>query len=112
MFSVLSLFVSCVLGTLPEYYPPTLGVVQLGANLLNGTIPSGLVSLANLTQLNVGNNSLSGSLPSQLGNAKKLLALSLDSNFFTGTLNEVFNLNASSRFPILQMLSLSSNYFT
>jgi hypothetical protein len=53
-------------------------------NGLNGTIPSELGNLSNLTWLNLGNNSLSGTIPSELGNLTKLTQMMLFSNSLTG----------------------------
>ena len=46
--------------------------IQLSGNKLNGSIPSELGSLSELTVLELTLNSLEGSLPSELGNLTKL----------------------------------------
>ena len=53
-------------------------------NGLNGTIPSELGNLSNLTYLNLGSNSLTGTIPSELGNLTKLTQILLFSNSLTG----------------------------
>ena len=55
-------------------------------NGLNGTIPSELGNLSNLTYLHLGSNSLTGTIPSELGNLTKLTAIYLYSNALTGTI--------------------------
>ncbi|MDB2445453.1 hypothetical protein N9X66_09935, partial [Gammaproteobacteria bacterium] len=53
-------------------------------NGLNGTIPSELGNLSNLTNLHLGSNSLTGTIPSELGNLTKLAQILLFSNSLTG----------------------------
>ena len=55
-------------------------------NGLNGTIPSELGNLSNLTSLNLGNNSLSGTIPSELGNLKNLTFFNLGGNSLSGSI--------------------------
>ena len=55
-------------------------------NGLNGTIPSELGNLSNLTSLNLGNNSLSGTIPSELGNLKNLTLFNLGGNSLSGSI--------------------------
>ena len=55
-------------------------------NGLNGTIPSELGNLSNLTSLNLGNNSLSGTIPSELGNLKNLTFFNIGGNSLSGSI--------------------------
>jgi hypothetical protein len=55
-------------------------------NGLNGTIPSELGKLSNLTYLHLGSNSLTGTIPSELGNLTKLTQILLFSNSLTVSL--------------------------
>ena len=57
--------------------------LRLGGNRLGGTIPSELGQLVNLTVLNLGENQLTGNIPDGLGNLVNLEVLSLD-NDLTG----------------------------
>ena len=51
---------------------------------LNGTIPSGLGNLTNLTYLGLGRNNLTGEIPAQLGNLANLEYLGLGHNNLVG----------------------------
>jgi Leucine-rich repeat (LRR) protein len=59
-----------------------LRVLDLGSNLLYGTLPSEVQLLTNLVGLSVFNNSLSGSLPDELSGLSNLEMLYLDANDF------------------------------
>ena len=73
-------------------------------NGLNGTIPSELGNLSNLTNLHLGSNSLTGTIPSELGNLTKLAQIFLFSNSLTGGIpSELGNL------ANLTYLQLSNN---
>ena len=73
-------------------------------NGLNGTIPSELGNLSNLTNLHLGSNSLTGTIPSELGNLTKLGQILLFSNSLTGGIpSELGNL------ANLTYLQLSNN---
>ena len=56
----------------------------LGALGLNGGIPKGLSSLADLTRLSLGENQLTGEVPKELGDLSNLRGLYLWSNQLTG----------------------------
>ena len=61
-----------------------LGTLLLGGNLLTGTIPVELGSLAALGQLDLSENQLSGEIPTELGSLTNLLALRLNNNGLSG----------------------------
>ncbi|MCP4216110.1 MAG: hypothetical protein GY765_15775, partial [bacterium] len=63
-------------------------VIELrpSSNGLNGTIPTELGDLTNLTDLRLNDNSLSGGIPTQLGNLSNLQILYLDSNQLSGSI--------------------------
>ena len=58
---------------------------NLESNLLNGTIPSILPALRNLTQVKLWNNTFTSTIPPSLGNISRLFHLDLGRNNFTGT---------------------------
>ncbi|XP_020536640.1 probable LRR receptor-like serine/threonine-protein kinase At1g56140 isoform X2 [Jatropha curcas] len=59
--------------------------LNLGQNVLNGSIPPEIGQLSNMQYL-LGINNLTGLVPSELGNLTKLLSLSFSSNNFLGPL--------------------------
>jgi hypothetical protein len=59
-------------------------VLQMVGNSLNGSIPSSLGNLNNLSTCIFSNNQLSGSIPSSLGNLSNLRQLYLDQNNLSG----------------------------
>ena len=78
--------------------------LDLVGNGLNGTLPSELGNLANLTYLRLGANRLRGSIPSSLGNLASLEYLYLQANQLSGTIpSELGNLTN------LRYLYLSNN---
>ena len=78
-----------------------------GGYRLNGTIPSELGNLTNLTSLKVTGNRLTGAIPSELGNLTNLQRLDLRYNRLTGAIpSELGNL------ANLQHLSLNDNRLT
>lgn len=81
--------------------------IDLSNNNLNGTIPTALGNIANLTSLSLGHNHLSGSIPTALSSLSNLNALVLGGNQLTGTIPAVLG-NLSN----LTYLDLSSNQLT
>ncbi|XP_058090159.1 leucine-rich repeat receptor-like serine/threonine-protein kinase BAM1 [Magnolia sinica] len=94
-------------GSIPNgfLYLPQLNLVELQNNYLSGTFSENTnssVRPAKLSQLNLGNNLLSGSLPSSISNFSSLQILLLNNNQFTGQipssigeLNQVLRLDLS-----------------
>ncbi len=58
--------------------------LQLFDNKLNGTVPSELGQLSNLSLLYLGKNPIIGEIPSELGNLSNLIELNLSVNHLTG----------------------------
>ncbi|KAH1222939.1 putative leucine-rich repeat receptor-like serine/threonine-protein kinase [Glycine max] len=95
-------------GTLPTELVrlPYLQEIDLSRNYLNGTIPSQWGSM-NLVNISILGNRLTGSIPKELGNITTLKSLVLEFNQLSGVLPpELGNL------PRLERLLLTSNYFT
>ena len=61
-------------------------VLQLGFNLLNGTIPPSIGAMTALQVLDVQSNNLTGCLPSSIGNLTGLSILRLSNNPLNSTL--------------------------
>ena len=75
-------------------------LIGLNSNQLNGTIPSELGNLSNLTNLWLQDNQLTGEIPLVLGNLSNLVDLKLDNNQLTsgiptelGNLSNLINLS-------------------
>lgn len=60
--------------------------LNLGGNLLSGTIPPSLSSLTELQQVVLSDNALRGGLPAQLSNATSLALLDVANNVLNGSL--------------------------
>ncbi|KAK2368189.1 putative leucine-rich repeat receptor serine/threonine-protein kinase [Trifolium repens] len=75
-------------GTLPTELVklPYLQQIDLTNNYLNGTIPPQWGSMINLVNMILKFNQLSGNLPPELGNLHQLERLLLSSNYFTGNI--------------------------
>uniref|UniRef100_A0A0D9W9H7 non-specific serine/threonine protein kinase n=1 Tax=Leersia perrieri TaxID=77586 RepID=A0A0D9W9H7_9ORYZ len=68
--------------------------LNLGQNILSGTLPSFIGELTNMQNMTFRINSLSGPIPKELGNLTNLVSLGLGSNRFNGSLpSELGNLN-------------------
>mmetsp|Transcript_1099 Transcript_1099/g.1297 ORF Transcript_1099/g.1297 Transcript_1099/m.1297 type:complete len:514 (-) Transcript_1099:490-2031(-) len=61
-----------------------ISLIDLSSNQLNGSIPSNIDLLEDLSTLSLGNNFLSSSIPREIGNLSKLEILSLGNNELTG----------------------------
>ncbi|GAU31583.1 hypothetical protein TSUD_54060 [Trifolium subterraneum] len=96
-------------GTLPTELVnlPYLQEIDLGNNYLNGTIPPQWGSMINLVNISLLGNRLTGPIPKELGKITGLQKLILKFNQLSGNLPpELGNLYQ------LERLILSSNYFT
>ena len=83
---------------------PSLKILSLDNNLLNGTIPSFLSILENLEELVLSNNKLTGLIPTQLGSLGNLVVADLRDNELYGSIpSELGNLNK------LEILNLYNN---
>ncbi|XP_068499751.1 probable leucine-rich repeat receptor-like serine/threonine-protein kinase At3g14840 isoform X2 [Phaseolus vulgaris] len=95
-------------GTLPSELVrlPYLQEIDLSLNYLNGTIPPqwGSMKLVNIV---LEFNQLSGELPLELGNLPRLERLLLTSNYFTGNLPATF-----ARLTTLKYIRLGDNQFS
>nr|GLL39758.1 receptor-like protein kinase 5 [Ipomoea trifida] len=81
--------------------------IQLGALIINDTIPPFICDLKNLTHLDLNNNNIPGSFPAFLYNCSNLEYLDLSFNNLTGIIPDDISL----LFPRLEVLKLSSNWF-
>lgn len=79
--------------------------LDLSGKQLN-KLPSYVLNLNNLEELNLSNNQLTGALPAEIKNLKKLRILNLSNNLMTGIPAEVGQLSN------LEILNLSNNQFT
>lgn len=70
--------VTCAAGTITE--------LSLQYNSLNGSLPSELGDLTNLTNLRLGNNQLAGSIPSTIGDLANLSSLDIGANTLSGAI--------------------------
>ncbi|KAJ0771372.1 putative protein kinase RLK-Pelle-LRR-XII-1 family [Helianthus annuus] len=85
-----------------------LGVLDLGSNQLEGSLPESLGNLSTtLYSLSVASNQFSGGIPSSVGNLSNLTLLDLSSNQFTGTLPEIIG-----NLKKLRRLNLRNNSFS
>jgi len=77
-----------LIGPIPKYVESSSSLMYLllpNNRFFNGTIPTELGTLKNLTQLDVSFCALSGSIPSEIGNATSLISVDLPDNDLTGT---------------------------
>ena len=77
-------------GIIVSGMPPRIASINLDNKQLNGSIPSSISSLSNLSTLSLSYNSLSGSIPSSIGNLSNLISLSIDSNDLSGFIPSAF----------------------
>jgi Leucine-rich repeat (LRR) protein len=87
----------------------SLKTLNLYANQLTGKIPVSLKHCKRLQVLDLGDNQINDTFPSWLGVLPDLRVLILQSNSLRGPIGEPLT---SNDFPMLQILDLSSNYFT
>uniref|UniRef100_A0A7N2KLX1 Leucine-rich repeat-containing N-terminal plant-type domain-containing protein n=1 Tax=Quercus lobata TaxID=97700 RepID=A0A7N2KLX1_QUELO len=93
---MLSLDHNQFIGEIGEFkYDNSLDSLDLSYNMLQGSIPSSISRLVNLTYLSLSSNNLQGSIPSSISRLVNLASLSLSSNNLSIMLNlELFsNLN-------------------
>ncbi|KAG0604296.1 hypothetical protein M758_10G160300 [Ceratodon purpureus] len=88
----------------------SLEVLSLDGNLLSGSIPPELGNLSNLKNLSLSFQKLLGEVPLQLANCSSLVELRLNENDLTGDITTV--LEALSKLPAIQVISLDGNSFT
>ncbi|GMP79121.1 hypothetical protein CsSME_00034790 [Camellia sinensis var. sinensis] len=84
-------------GTLPDSVANLstyLSLINLELNQIHGSIPSGIGNLLSLTVLSMAVNNLSGPIPSSIGRLQKLHALYLDQNKFTELPSSLGNLTS------------------
>uniref|UniRef100_A0A0E0KV84 non-specific serine/threonine protein kinase n=1 Tax=Oryza punctata TaxID=4537 RepID=A0A0E0KV84_ORYPU len=81
--------------------------LNLGQNLLSGSLPSFIGELTDMQNMGLGLNKFNGSLPSELGNLDKLQELFIDSAGLSGPLPSSF-----SKLTRMQILWGSDNDFT
>ncbi|XP_019418905.1 PREDICTED: protein STRUBBELIG-RECEPTOR FAMILY 3-like isoform X2 [Lupinus angustifolius] len=92
-------------GPIPFTLPPTLRILSLSGNQLNGSIPDGFSLLTELSNLDLSSNNLSGQLPSSTGSLSSLTTLHLQNNQLSGILDVLQDLP-------LQDLDIENNLFS
>jgi hypothetical protein len=102
---VLDLTSNLIEGSLPARLGK-LEVLQLGYNMLSGTIPSNWTKSTHLKRLQLGFNSLSGTLPSTIGKMGQLEEFDVASNRFGSSIPSEIEGCTS-----LQILDLTQNMF-
>jgi Leucine-rich repeat (LRR) protein len=86
---------------------PQLTVLDVRRNQFSGAIPTSIVSLSLLRELNVAQNRLTGTLPATIGNCSELEVLNASNNQLSGTIpSSVGNLQK------LRTLNISANRFS
>eukprot|EP00934_Nitzschia_sp_Nitz4_P008465 Nitzschia sp. Nitz4//scaffold95_size97785//2765//5123//NITZ4_004654-RA/size97785-augustus-gene-0.94-mRNA-1//1//CDS//3329560433//8455//frame0 len=94
-------------GALPTEFSSSLVELDVHDNNLDGTIPTGMANMVNLTDLDLSVNAFEGSLPTELGALTQLETLNVSSNYLTGTIPAELSSAQS-----LMELSISKNEFT
>jgi Leucine-rich repeat (LRR) protein len=79
-------------------------------NLLSGTIPSSIGTVANLFFLDLSTNDFNGTIPSELGLLSDLATLYLASNQFTGTIPTSLASLPNLGKPATQLISFSVQF--
>ncbi|KMZ75488.1 hypothetical protein ZOSMA_114G00850 [Zostera marina] len=112
--SVLNLRRNNLSGSMSLVFNKSCGVrtLNLNGNQFDGQLPRSLLNCTKIEVLDIGNNHFEGRLPSWLGDLSSLRVLVLRSNHFNGTLKYPRILNGILPFNKLQIIDLSSNYFT
>ncbi|KAJ6301350.1 hypothetical protein OIU77_015623 [Salix suchowensis] len=87
----------------------SLETLNLFGNQVTGKIPESLTHCKRLQVLDLGDNQINDTFPFWLGMLPNLHVLILQSNSLHGPIGEPLT---SNDFPMLQILDLSSNYFT
>ncbi|PUZ51699.1 hypothetical protein GQ55_6G209400 [Panicum hallii var. hallii] len=89
-----------------------LQIIDLNGNKLEGKLPVSMINCQMLQVLDLGNNMIVDTYPEWLGVLPLLKVLVLKSNGFHGPIDYEMNKQTHPFFPELQVLDLSSNYFT
>ncbi|KAL9428744.1 hypothetical protein AB3S75_030683 [Citrus x aurantiifolia] len=107
---VLNLGGNILSGTLSDTFPGhcSLQTLDLNGNLLDGIIPKSLANCAMLEVLDLGKNNISDTFPCWLKNISSLRVLVLRSNRFYGNISCREN---DDSWPKLQIVDLASNNF-
>ena len=91
-----------------ERLSSTLQFLDLGGNLLTGSVPEQISSLTSLRMLSLYGNQLSSTLPKSIFNLLQLKALYLDGNYLSGIIPTSIGILNNS----LMDLRLRDNLFT
>ncbi|KAF8019904.1 hypothetical protein BT93_G0560 [Corymbia citriodora subsp. variegata] len=105
----LSVMSNLIHGSLPRSISnlsTSINGIEMSKNQIQGTIPSALGNLFNLSLLNLDSNFLTGQIPDSIGALYSLQRLSLGRNMFTGEIPSSF-----SNMTSLNTLVLESNNF-
>ncbi|KAJ6423196.1 hypothetical protein OIU84_024182 [Salix udensis] len=105
---VLNLWKNRFFGLMPWNFTKECSL-NLYGNQLTGRIPKSLTHCKRLQVLDLGDNQINDTFPFLLGMLPNLHVLILHSNSLHGPIGEPLT---SNDFPMLQILDLSSNYFT
>ncbi|XP_078150821.1 uncharacterized protein LOC144546171 [Carex rostrata] len=95
---------NCLTGSIPVNLSRILYQIRLGGNQLNGTLPTSIGELSQLSYLELDGNNLSGEIPPEMGNLSNLVVIELQMNKISGRIpNQISNL------VNLNTLNLSQN---